>query len=61
MYLICAKDKEAVAKFGYKDISYTMKRPVEHAILSFSLFSLFPKNLQNLQNLQNFLIWKPSQ
>ena len=40
---MCAKDNGAVANLGYTNISYTIKRPVEHAVLSFSVFSLLPK------------------
>ena len=43
--LIYSKENWAVTNLGYIDIYYTMKRPVEHAILSFLAFSLFPKRL----------------
>ena len=43
--LIYSKENWAVTNLVYIDIYYTMKRPVEHAILSFLAFSLFPKRL----------------
>ena len=43
--LIYSKENWAVTNLCYIDIYYTMKRPVEHAILSFLAFSLFPKRL----------------
>ena len=43
--LIYSKENWAVTNLGYIDIYYTMKRPVERAILPFLTFSLFPKRL----------------
>ena len=54
MCIICAKDNGAVAHLGYIDILYTTKQPVQHAILSFSLFSLLSKRWI-FQVLQSFL------
>ena len=52
------KDNGAVADLGYTDISYTIKRPAEHAILLFSKFSLWSKGQSSTKSL-TFLIWKP--
>ena len=35
-----AKDNGAAANLGYRDISYTIKQPIDNAIFSFSVYSL---------------------
>ena len=38
MCILCADGNDAAANLGYTDILYTIKRLVEHAILSFLVF-----------------------
>ena len=44
MCILCADGNDAVANLGYADILYTIKRLVEHAILSFLVFLLLSKS-----------------
>ena len=59
MCILCADGNDAAANLGYTDILYTIKRLVEHAILSFLVFLPLSKSqifqiLLNSTDLESF-------